>query len=134
MDFIAGILRGECPTVAARAAGYGEDYARRAAQNLMKQPVVVAELEKMRQTIREKTLYDVEAALLDLDAARGRAISNKNSMAEVKAVELKMKLHGLLIERIETKTDVINIAQVLSEARARQLPRVIDATPQLKEQ
>lgn len=134
MDFIAGILRGECPTVAARAAGYGEDYARRAAQNLMQQKVVKDELEKMRQTIREKTLYDVDAALVDLNGARERAIANKNSMAETKILELKMKLHGLLVEKLEVKNDVIDIGLVLAEARARQLPRVIDATPQLKEQ
>jgi hypothetical protein len=105
-------------TEAVRRAGYRTAEASNRAYKLMKIPAVAAAIEAGRRDVASNARYDANAAMAELNSTIEYSKTQKNSMAVVKAVELKMKLCGLLIDRIET-TEKLDIAGVLIEAKRR---------------
>ena len=75
--------------------------------------------------IRAKTLYTVETAMTELDAAMAFAETHKSAMALSRLIEIRCKLNGLLVERLEIKS-YVDIGQALEEAKRR--ARVIDVS------
>jgi len=67
--------------------------------------------------IRERTLYDCAAAMADIAEAEAFARLNKSAMAVSRLVELRCRLNGLLVDRIEVKT--VDIGSALEEAKRR---------------
>lgn len=98
---------------AAIKAGYKESGASAAAHALLKNPFVIEELDKIRQSalIIEEAKYNYKRAMEEADMAIAFARETENAAAMVKAIELKTKLSGLMIDRSEVKTAgfVINI-------------------------
>lgn len=85
---------------AAIAAGYSEKGAARQAHLLLNyNSEVKAYMAKIRNRAEAKGLYSLEMAMREADEAIDFAIATNNANARVKALELKMKLHGLLIEK-----------------------------------
>lgn len=97
--FVAGILAGKTQKKAAQDAGFFAQ----TATKLMRNPLVIEELARQRQIVRARTGYDAEAMMNELDAAITHAKETENAGAYVKAIELKGKLHGLLIERVDQR-------------------------------
>ncbi len=64
---------------------------------------MVAELEKRREVIRAENDYTREKAMDELEATMKFARETKNAGALAKAVELRTKLAGLLIERRDVR-------------------------------
>ncbi len=69
------------------------------AYDWVRHPVVVAEIDKIKEELRKKTGYDLEYAMAEAEDAKQFAKQTNNANAVVKAVELKTKLNGLLIEK-----------------------------------
>jgi phage terminase small subunit len=84
---------------AAAATGYSPV---RASQ-ILNQPHVKLEKKKIYQEIVQHTKYDVEAAMKDMRDAAAFARETENATALVRAHEMMMKLHGLLIERVDQR-------------------------------
>lgn len=103
MDFVDGLMRGKSVTQAAVDAGYSKAMGGHALSRLSRNPHVAAELEKRRAALRQSSHYDAKAAVAELDAAIAFAKQTENATAYVRATELKMKLHGLLIERVDQR-------------------------------
>ncbi|MCZ6848413.1 MAG: terminase small subunit, partial [Alphaproteobacteria bacterium] len=101
--FVEAILTGETGAEAARQAGYSPRNASGRAHELMKDPLVVAELEKRREVIRAENDYTREKAMDELEATMTFARETKNAGALAKAVELRAKLAGHLIERRDVR-------------------------------
>ena len=51
--------------------------------------------------LREATLYDAKAAVVEIDQAIRFGYKQKNPMSVAKLLELKAKLHGLLVDKVE---------------------------------
>ncbi len=102
---------------AARMAGYAEAHARRSSQYILKNPKVLAAIAEARTKLVESTQYDSERAMAELDTAVTFARETKNATAMARCIELKMKLTGLLIDRVQVET--IDLSGVLIEARRR---------------
>ena len=81
------------------------------------------ELELIRARARDIASYTLVEAMGEANAAAQFARDNKNPMALVKATELRAKLSGLLIERVEVAT--VDLRSALDGARDRVL-KVID--------
>lgn len=90
---------------------------------MLKSPVIREALADIQKKGRELVAYDLAQALKDCDRAAEFSRANKNSMALVKACELKSKLAGLLVERVETVN--VNISAALAEARLRARLRAV---------
>jgi phage terminase small subunit len=103
---------------AVRRAGYKTAEASNRAYKLMKIPAVAAAIEAGRRDVASNARYDANAAMAELNSTIEYSKTQKNSMAVVKAVELKMKLCGLLIDRLEI-TEKPNITGALIEAKRR---------------
>lgn len=67
--------------------------------------------------LRAKAMYTVEHAVIEIDRAIRLGYDRGNPMSIAKLLELKAKLYGLLVERVETVT--VDIALALSEAKRR---------------
>jgi hypothetical protein len=108
---------------AARRAGYKTSDASNRAYKLSKVPRIAAAIEAGRRDIARNARYDANAAMAELNGAIDYAKSQKNAMAVTKTIELKMKLSGLLIDRLEVR-EAPDISGALIEAgrRARRLP------------
>ena len=99
--FIKEYLSGKNETTAAKLAGFSAKS--KAGTYLLKHPLIIAELEKATTEIRELTKFGAQKAMVELNECIEFAESTHNATARVKAVELKMKLSGLLVERIDQR-------------------------------
>jgi phage terminase small subunit len=86
---------------AAKAAGYSDSYARVAAHRLGKKPAVVQAIDSIRTEGRGIAGYGLVEAMKEAEDAAAFAKIHKIPMANVKACELRAKLSGLLIDRVE---------------------------------
>ena len=102
---------------AARMSGYAPAHARRASQYILSQQKIKQAIAEARTAIGAATVYDGVAASKELDTVIAFARETKNATAMTRAIEIRLKLHGLLIERVQMTT--IDIAGALAEARAR---------------
>ena len=102
LEFIRHYTSGASAHQAALAAGFSPGYASHAAA-LLKNPKIQAELKTMGDKVREQTLYDATAATAELNEAIEFSRSTKNATAAVRAIELKMRLNALLVERIDSR-------------------------------
>lgn len=120
--FVEHILRGESGAAAARAAGYAKKTARNTASRLMKDGVVQKELERRRDEIKAETSYTIERAMTELEKAQAMAESKKDASSYARAIELKSKLAGLLIERRQqaefVKVEIVQFGDVKKDDEA----------------
>jgi phage terminase small subunit len=99
--FIKNYIGGQTAAQASRAAGYAPDSG--AASRLLEHPLVIAEIEAAKNKIPEETKFDGVAAAAQLDEDREFARKTGNAMAAVRSTEIKCKLNGLLIERLDQR-------------------------------
>jgi hypothetical protein len=88
---------------AARVAGYGHKRADNTAFKLLRNPKVRAAVDALRAEVAERAGYTAEKAMGELDDVITHALKTENASAHGKAVELRMRLAGLLIERVDTR-------------------------------
>src|SRR4029078_4261490 len=105
---------------AARAAGNQGSGANKAGSRLMKNPIVRQAIESVQAQARSVAVYDLATAMAEAEAVCAFARLHKNAIAYCKATELRAKLSGLLIDRVE----VVEVDLTGSLARAEQ--RVLD--------
>ena len=117
-DFLKHVAGGMPAQQAATAAGYAPAYARKASR-LLKQPMIAKELELIRAKARDLAGYDVAMAMDEAKRDHDFAVAKGNPMAAVKATELRSKLAGLLIDRVEIAT--VDLTSALARAEARVL-------------
>jgi phage terminase small subunit len=104
---------------AAKTAGYSDSYARVAAHRLGMKPAVIQALAEIRKEGMKMAAYGLVEAMQEAEDAAAFAKLHKNPMANVKACELRAKLSGLLIERVEVVE--VDLTGALDRARARVL-------------
>ncbi len=80
-------------------------------------PIAIQYLSGLRAESRAIAAYDIAMAMLEAKEARDFAIEHENPMAVVKATELRAKLSGLLIDRVEIAT--VDLTGALAKAQAR---------------
>jgi hypothetical protein len=114
--FVDGVAGGMKTQQAARAAGFAPSYARKASR-LLKIPMIAAAVEAIREKGRDLAAYGLVEAMREADDAAAFAKLHKNPMALVKAFELKAKLSGLLIDRVEVATVDLRGALEAAERR-----------------
>jgi Terminase small subunit len=120
LAFIAGIKAGKTGVDAAIAAGYSVKSARHAAYQLLETKLVRAEIDRVHEELRAKTMYDLETAMAECGEGLQLAYKTNNASAAQKFVELRSKLNGLLIIKQEISVDNrVDIASALADARAR---------------
>ena len=90
---------------AARASGYSQRAAGNAAWRLLNtDPLVKAAVEEGRVALQERNEITVDSMIEQLDADRDFAVKVSNANAAVRASELKAKLAGLLVDRIDQRS------------------------------
>ncbi|MCX7146210.1 MAG: terminase small subunit [Sulfuritalea sp.] len=97
--FVLAYLRHGNGAQAAREAGYAAQHSRSSAYKLMHDPEVLAVVTEARAVMIEKTGYGIESAMAELDDLMKFSRQTKNANALAKAVELRMKIHGLLDDK-----------------------------------
>lgn len=98
--FVEEFLKHGHQTRAALAAGYAKSRAQSDGSNLVrKNEEVKAALAEARNKSVAAASYNIQAAMEEADQAIQFARETENANAYVKAVELKSKLNGLLIEK-----------------------------------
>jgi terminase small subunit-like protein len=123
--YVENISRGMASREAARSAGYSESFARVAAHRIGGKPAVAQAIEEIQKKGREMAVYDLATAMREANEVCNFAKLHKNAMAYCKGTELRAKLSGLLIDRVE----VVEID--LTGALARAEARVLNMTPLL---
>ena len=115
MAYAAGMSQKD----AALAAGYSPN-STAAPYDAMKDPRVKAEVERVRESLRQQTEYDAQRAFEEAGAAVAFAEKTNNATAYCRAIELRMRLNGLLVDKQKIEFEsTIDIAGALAEARAR---------------
>lgn len=106
-------------TAAAVAAGYSPRSARGSVYDLLRHPRIRNELDAIAERVRERTAYDATACFEEAGAAVAFAKEKGNANAFVKAIELRARIHGLLVDRQQIDVVMPDISAALAEARAR---------------
>jgi phage terminase small subunit len=120
--FIEAVARGIPAQEAARSVGYSPAYSRKASR-LLKVPVIAQAIAAIREQGRTIAAYGLVEAMKEAESAATFARVNKNSMALVKASELRAKLSGLLIDRVEIA--YVDLTGALAAARSRASIQVV---------
>lgn len=110
--FIEYYMTGISGAAAARKAQYSKNNAGHIACDLLKNPDVIAEIDRIRNLSSITAKYNYEAAMAEADECVRFAKLTENANAMVKAVELKTKLTGLLVEKHEVKHSGFSISFV----------------------
>jgi Terminase small subunit len=121
--YITGVLSGLSETAAARQAGYGAAYSKKAASRAGTLPAVKAAIEQEQAKLREEAKYDVQQAVQEIDKAVVFACQQKNPMSIAKLLENKGKLFGLYVDRYQEVP--LDLRGALDRAEA----RVLNMTP-----
>ena len=124
MAFVRGYTSGKSAAEAAREAGYAPHYARRAAQFLLGNPTIRAEVERVQGAVREAADYDLNEAVKEIHSLISFAREKGNPMAAVKGAEVKLRLFGMLTDKLRVEATTLNLADVMGEARSRVGPSV----------
>jgi hypothetical protein len=93
---------------------------------MKKNPAAVKYLEEIQAQGRTIAAYDVAAAMAQAQRGIDLAERHKNPMVFIKGCELRTKLSGLLIDRLEVST--VDLAGSLERARTRVID-VLNITP-----
>lgn len=104
--FVAAYVAGASGKIAVQQAGWntGDKGARSLAWKLLHQDAaVMAAVDVARKEAAIKAEYGIESARTELDESMSFARETKNATAYVRAVELKAKLFGLLVERQDVR-------------------------------
>lgn len=108
--FVAEYLRnGGVASDAAFKAGYSPTNSNRAGWQIMQKPQVKEAIAAKRNEVVEKGKYDLEAAIAELNTKINLAEKANQHSAVAKMMELKMKAHGLLVEKHEVRTSGFQI-------------------------
>lgn len=119
LQFVNHYLVSGNGTDAARRAGYSEKNAGHHARTLLLSKRVQAELQKHRDQLQKQTQYDLAQAFQDAVNGAEFAKAHKNAMALHKFIELKAKLHGLLVEKHEVDMhSTVDIGRSLERMQA----------------
>lgn len=110
-QFVKNILSGVQPGEAYARAGYQNKNPSTGAKIMQCQnPRVIQALKFGRRELAMTTGYTALAAVKELNETIDFAKQTENATAMARAVELKMKLMGLLVERHEVKQANFNIS------------------------
>jgi phage terminase small subunit len=81
-------------------AGYSQYEAAKTGRALLKNPLIMAELEKYKDKIQDAKKYDYEVAMQEAEETRQRALLEGNLAVAGRMVEIKSKLSGLLVDKV----------------------------------
>lgn len=118
--FVASVLSGNDGKASAISAGYAPSAAAVRAHRLLRRPQIAAVMALAKRELAEVNSFNVERAMVELDDAINFAKESKQANALVKAIELRARLHGLLIDRSQVDMlvdarpsirDAMNLAQ-----------------------
>lgn len=123
--YVEHVAAGMDSRAAALKAGYSPSFAKVAAHRLGKKLAVAQAIASIRSEGRTMAVYDLATAMREADDVCAFAKQHKNAMAYCKATELRAKLSGLLIERVEV------VSVDLSGSLARAAHRVLQHNPAL---
>ena len=101
-------------------AGYSPIRASERAAECLKNPTVQQYLQSLRSESRAIAAYDVAVAMQEALDVIAFAKLKGNAMAYCKAVELRAKLSGLLVDRVEVIS--VDLTGALQAARLRVFP------------
>jgi hypothetical protein len=134
--FIAAWQTGIDGTHAAIGAGYSRKSARYTAYHLLNEnAAVMAEVAKVRKQLAEDAKYNGEKCMAECDEGLAFAKATNNANALARLIELKAKLTGLLVQKIDLNVDSRpHVAEALAEARARSLRPRSDPAPAIEGQ
>lgn len=100
-------------TQAAIKAGYSENTAYSIGSENLTKPEIKEALAEHEKKMQEKYEYTIEKMVQELDEEKINADSVGNVSAALKAIELKGKAFGLFVDKVEQKTNITGIEQVL---------------------
>lgn len=104
--FVAAFLKHGNAAQAAREAGYNPETSNQTGYNLMNRdryPAVTDAIKAAQKKVMEEGEYNLKKAMAECEDAMNFAKETKNANALAKAVELRTKLNGLLVEKHDIK-------------------------------
>lgn len=101
--FATALAAGASQADAARSAGYSGKNARGQGYKLMSDPRVKALVEQLQAELRARTQYTAEKAMDEAEEALNKARTTDNATAMVSAVQLRAKISGLLVDRVDAR-------------------------------
>lgn len=112
--FIKSYCAGKSGAAAAREAGYGKD-PKKAAERLLQNPLVKAEVDKVKAQVRESTGLTAVAYMEQLKKREQEAAALEQYSAVSSLLQLQGKAAGLLIEKVDQRVQsgfAINIVGI----------------------
>lgn len=118
LRFIAEYVKDGNAKRAAIAAGYAEKSAKSIGYSLLQVPAVQDAVEATRKEVQVQAVYNLAESMREAEEAMKFAKETENANAYVKAVELRSKLNGLLIERVDLRAQSGFHVNIIRRARA----------------
>lgn len=97
------VASGRSQADAAREAGYSLKAPRGAGYKLMQDPRVAALVRQLQAELRQRSEITADQMIREFDEAADFAKKTENATALVRAREMKAKLAGLMVERVDAR-------------------------------
>lgn len=94
---------GATATSAALAAGYSRHSARKTSHIIKLDPRVAAAIAAGRTEMAVRNNYSQDSCMAELGKAMEVALSTENASAYVRAIELRGKLNGLIVDKLDAR-------------------------------
>lgn len=117
--YVSFVVSGLSEADAARQAGYGRVYSKGAASQISTRPAVKRAIQQEQANLRKKCLYEVEHAVEEIDRAIAFGYKRSNPMSIAKLLDLKCRIFGLLVEKIDLNATTIDLKGALEAAKLR---------------
>jgi hypothetical protein len=118
-EFVKRIILGDCGADAVRVVWPSVAHPSNKASELMKRPWIASEIERQRDLVRKHTVYEVKDAMRELDEAIDFAKAANSAMALTRCLELRAKLHGLLVEKVQVEHTTLNLKDAMDQGLQR---------------
>jgi sulfur carrier protein ThiS len=128
--FIAALVSGKTGVDAAIEAGFSKTSAKNAAYQLTHENQAVrAELQRIAAALSQEADYNARTAVVEIDGKIVAAEGAKQFGAVAKFLELKMRVFGLLRDKLDITVERVDINGALTDARNRVSLRPIRDLP-----
>jgi len=120
-EYIKQRCAGHSPYESAKAAGWKSNNAYKAGLRLESNPLVQSAIQLHHTNLQIQNQYGVKESVAEVDLAIQLAYKKESPMPLAKLLELKAKLYGLLIEKVDLRTTHIDLSGALEQAKQRVL-------------
>ncbi len=127
----AYLTNGRNLTAASKAVGISAYSAAAHGTKMFNMPAVQEELTRLREKSTDLMVYSLETAVAEINEKLAKAVDLEQMTAAARFLEMKLKLSGHLVDRMDINVTRVDLKGILDDANNRARSVIIDAVAEV---